>query len=50
MLMNTDITKVVLTWWPCAGKTTAESHIKQTFEDRGVSVLTVPEIATMFFS
>ena len=50
LMMNTDITKVVLTWWPCAGKTTAESHIKQTFEDRGVSVLSVPEIATMFFS
>jgi len=50
MLMNKNITTIVLTWWPCAGKTTAISNIKHTFEDRWVSVLTVPEIATMFFN
>jgi len=43
------IKKIVLTWWPCSWKTSALAHIKSTFEDRGVSVLIVPESATLIF-
>ncbi len=43
------IKKIVLTWWPCSWKTSALAHIKSTFEDRWISVLIVPEAATLIF-
>ena len=41
-----NISKIVLTGGPCAGKTTALSWIGNYFEDRGYKVLFVPETAT----
>lgn len=41
-----EITKIVLTGGPCAGKTTAMTHIQKEFEKRGYRVLFVPETAT----
>ena len=40
------ITKIVVTGGPCAGKSTAQSWIQQTFEKKGYAVLFVPESAT----
>lgn len=40
------ITKIVLTGGPCAGKSTARNHIKQTFEKLGYGVMFVSETAT----
>jgi len=48
--MNNNITTIVLTGGPCGWKTTAITHLEETFENRGVPVLTVPEVATMLFS
>jgi len=47
--MNNQIHKIVLTWWPCSGKTSALSILRQIFEDRGINVLQVPESATHLF-
>lgn len=41
-----DITKIVITGGPCAGKTTAMSRIMNEFSQSGYSVLFVPETAT----
>ena len=41
-----QITRIVLTGGPCAGKTTALSWIKNDFTKRGYAVLIVPETAT----
>lgn len=41
-----NITKIVLTGGPCAGKTTAMSWIQNAFTERGYAVLFVPETAT----
>jgi thymidylate kinase len=45
-----EIKSIVLTGGPCSGKTTAMAALRQTFEDRGVNVLFVPEAATHLFS
>ena len=41
-----DITKIVITGGPCAGKTTAMNWIQNAFTERGYDVLFVPETAT----
>ena len=41
-----DITKIVITGGPCAGKTTAMSWIQNAFSQMGYTVLFVPETAT----
>lgn len=41
-----EITKIVITGGPCAGKTTAMSWIQSNFEKMGYTVLFVPETAT----
>lgn len=41
-----DITKIVITGGPCAGKTTGMSWIQNAFSSRGYRVLFVPETAT----
>ena len=41
-----EITKIVLTGGPCAGKTTAMGRIHEHFENRGYRVLFIPETAT----
>ena len=44
--MSKQITKVVVTGGPCAGKSTAMSWIQETFTKKGYHVLFVPETAT----
>ena len=46
--MKKDITKIVLTGGPCAGKTTALARIVEHFSGMGYYVLTIPEAATLF--
>ena len=41
-----EITKIVITGGPCAGKTTALSWIQSNFTKLGYTVLFVPETAT----
>lgn len=41
-----EITKIVITGGPCAGKTTAMSRIQGHFSKKGYTVLFVPETAT----
>ena len=41
-----DVTKIVITGGPCAGKTTALSWIMNSFTEKGYVVLIVPETAT----
>ena len=43
---NVDISKIVITGGPCAGKTTAMSWIQNHFTKLGYTVLFVPETAT----
>ena len=45
-----EITKIVITGGPCAGKTTALSWIQNAFSERGYDVLFVPETATELIS
>lgn len=45
-----NITKIVITGGPCAGKTTAMSWIQKTFSEKGYTVLFIPETATEFIS
>ena len=45
-----EITKIVVTGGPCAGKSTAMSRIQQTFTKLGYTVLFVPETATELIS
>ena len=47
---SVDITKIVITGGPCAGKTTAMSWIQSNFTKRGYTVLFVPETATELIS
>ncbi|MCK9272233.1 AAA family ATPase [Candidatus Gracilibacteria bacterium] len=47
--MKNQIHKIVLTGGPCSGKTSALAILRQTFEDRGINVLQVPESATHLF-
>jgi len=41
-----EVTKIVITGGPCAGKSTALSKIQEEFEKMGYTVLFVPETAT----
>ena len=41
-----QITKIVITGGPCAGKTTGMGKIQREFSKRGYTVLFVPETAT----
>lgn len=43
-----NVTKIVLTGGPCAGKTTAMVRIIEYFSTRGFQVYTLPEVPTMF--
>ena len=45
-----EITKIVITGGPCAGKTTAMSWIQSNFTKAGYTVLFVPETATELIS
>jgi len=45
---KTLIQKIVLTGGPCAGKTTAMTYISTKLRERGLKVLIVPEVATIF--
>ena len=44
--INKNITKIVITGGPCAGKSTALSWIQEEFTKRGYNVIFVPEAAT----
>ena len=44
--MSKQITKIVITGGPCAGKSTAMSWIQEVFTKKGYHVLFVPETAT----
>ena len=43
-----NITKIVLTGGPCAGKTTALVKVIEHFSSLGFKVFTIPEVPTMF--
>lgn len=43
-----NITKIVLTGGPCAGKTTALAKILEHFTELGFQVFAIPEVPTMF--
>lgn len=45
-----NITKIVVTGGPCAGKTTGMSWIQRAFAEKGYAVLFVPETATELIS
>lgn len=45
-----EITKIVITGGPCAGKTTAMNWIQNSFTRKGYTVLFVPETATELIS
>lgn len=45
-----DITRIVVTGGPCAGKTTALSWIQEEFSKKGYQVIFVPETATELIS
>ena len=45
-LKQMDITKIVITGGPCAGKSTAMSWIQNSFSQMGYTVLFIPETAT----
>ena len=45
-----QITKIVITGGPCAGKSTAMSWIQNAFSEKGYTVLFVPETATELIS
>lgn len=45
-----EISKIVITGGPCAGKTTAMSWIQNAYTQKGYSVLFVPETATELIS
>lgn len=44
--MTNKVYKIVLTGGPCSGKTTAESTIRETFQNEFI-VYNLPEVATM---
>ena len=43
---SVEITKIVITGGPCAGKSTAMSWVQNAFTQMGYAVLFVPETAT----
>ena len=45
-----EMTRIVITGGPCAGKSTAMSWIQNTFTQMGYTVLFVPETATELIS
>lgn len=45
-----EITKIVITGGPCAGKTTAQSWIQNAFSMKGYAVLFIPETCTELIS
>lgn len=45
-LWNTSITKICVTWWPCAWKTTALQVLKDHFSKLGYQTFICPETAT----
>ncbi len=50
MALSEQITRIVLTGGPCAGKTTILAEIKRHFSARGYHVYIVPEAATMLIN
>lgn len=46
--MSDNVTKIVLTGGPCAGKTTALARIVEHFTSRDYQVFIIPEVPTMF--
>lgn len=44
-----EITKIVITGGPCAGKSTAMSWIQNAFTQKGYRVLFVPEYSDLAF-
>lgn len=46
-MQTKNITRIVLTGGPCAGKTTALERIRECFTNLGFMVFTVPEVPTM---
>ena len=47
---HVQVSKIVLTGGPCAGKTTALNWINNYFSKRGYTVLTIPETATQLIT
>lgn len=45
-----EITKIVITGGPCAGKSNAKSWIQSAFSEKGYTVLFVPETASEFIT
>ena len=45
-----NISKIVITGGPCAGKTTGMSRIQNAFTEKGYTVLFIPETATELIS
>ncbi|MGI6635641.1 MAG: AAA family ATPase [Christensenellales bacterium] len=48
--LDKQISRIVITGGPCAGKTTALSWIQNAFSEKGYQVVFVPETATEFIS
>lgn len=46
--MNNQITRIVLTGGPCAGKTTTMAKVIEHFSARGYKVFAIPEVPTIF--
>lgn len=46
MVKSMEVTKIVITGGPCAGKSTAMSWIQNAFTQKGYTVLFIPETAT----
>ena len=44
---HSNITRILLTGGPCAGKTTAITNISKSLGQLGIKVLVVPEAATL---
>lgn len=49
-MFNNEITKIVITGGPCAGKTTALKHIKECCSQMGYHILFIAETATELIS
>jgi len=47
---HTEVVRIVLTGGPCAGKSSALSHLCKAATAEGFDVLTAPETATLFFN
>ena len=45
-----DIIKVVITGGPCAGKTTSLTQIVDSLSEKGYTVFSVPEAASLIFN